>query len=632
MKPSGQHKHDKKNELGKHTHNFDELGEEGIKLLVKGNLENIPEISFKKPKSEKEKKEAKEKKETKKENKKNELNQLVEEIEKNFEKFQGTKQIAQQQTQQQIPIYIPQYTEPTGRNLNVGNLTEINNMILEKENELREYYEEQFKEKWSEIEDNYKILEDKALEEDKEIAFRDPILPQTNLTPPPIYQQEEEPPKFIDDFEVVQKPSAELTPSQEFEYETPRKSFADNVVDLLEIFDDEMLNKYKNINKKNETLKEINEEQDKLINSKQTQLDQLNETIKIMEQSVNLSKNDINKLENELINKMNEIQNLTDENEKLQKMKEAEILSLQLNSSEDINELQEQLQKVKDEKKETQQELETLKLLNTKIDSDSEDLQDINISPAEEQLINFDLDNDSRTLLLRQYLPSNLIPKQKNRMIKLYEIMVEILNRLGNDDGLRNEIKTILNNNSNITQTNFITQLSEIFDAKRFVAEEQLQNQIISERVAEAENEEFISIINEIDEQLITIQNEFNELQNRRKSRVDEIKEFESNLEELIDEYETLIFTLETAFSDAGINNINEINIIDDEHERENLIALNNYIIEQKETIQPFIEEIKDKLLTMKLELDKLEIELKFKKEDINITKKRSDNAKKRLL
>ena len=123
MKPSGNHKHDKNNIEGKHTHDFEELEEEGLKLIVKGSLKNIPNLIIKKPKSDKQKKQAKEKRESKKQEKKNDLNELIQTIEKNFEKFQGTKALAQQSTQQQIPVYIPQYTAPTGKNLNVENLS-----------------------------------------------------------------------------------------------------------------------------------------------------------------------------------------------------------------------------------------------------------------------------------------------------------------------------------------------------------------------------------------------------------------------------------------------------------------------------------------------------------------------------
>ena len=649
MKPSGNHLHSKSNLEGKHVHDFDELGEQGVKILVKGSLKNMPEFSFKKAKTNKQKNEAKEKRDEKKQEKKNELNQLIESIEANFNKFQGTKEIAQQTVAQQIPVYIPQYTPPTGNNLTVENLTEINNMILSKENELKQYYEQEYQQKWDEIEQAYTELENRALEEDREIAFKEPVMPQIEqplsepdlalpvirpvpLPLPPQYTPPTlpPPPTVIDDFELIPKPT-ELTPSEEFEYEPEQKSFADNVVDLLGIFDDEVLNKYKNMNPKLKVLEEINEEQNKLIKSKQNQLNQLNETIELMEQSVNLSKNDIDKLENELLNKIEEIKGLTDENEKLQKMKEAEILSLQLNSAEDVNDLKEQLKVVKEEKLQTEQELINLKLLNTKINE--EDLEDINISPAEEQLINYDLENDVKAQFLRQYLPIKLIPKQKNKLDNLYETMNRRLNSIG-DNELRNEITSFLNQNSMfITQKDLIEQLknNQLSLEEKFNNEEQLQRQIITERVAEAEEEEVVEIINQIDENLVKIQNQYNELQTKRKERQNEIKKFDEGLNEIIDEYESLISTLDSSLKNAGINDIDEIDEIDNEDEKNNLLALNSYIEEQKETLEREIGDIHETLFEMQRELNELEIELIEKEKEMKNTQQRSVITKQKL-
>ena len=173
MKPSGKHKHDKENELGEHTHDYEELDDEGLKLIVKGKLKNLPNFSFKKPKTEKQKKEAEEKKEEKKKNKKEQLNELIDTIENNFSKFQSKKQIAQQTSGSSIPIpiYIPQYTQPTGKNLNVETLTEINDMILKKENELKQYYEREYKKSFTEVDRQYNQMETQT-EPDKEYERR----------------------------------------------------------------------------------------------------------------------------------------------------------------------------------------------------------------------------------------------------------------------------------------------------------------------------------------------------------------------------------------------------------------------------------------------------------------------------
>ena len=624
-----------------------EKGEEGIKLLVKGKLKDIPEISFKKPKTEKQKKEAKERKENKKENKKNELNNLIEEIENNFEKFQSKKQLAQQSSQQTIPIYIPQYTAPTGRNLNVENLTEINNMILEKENELKEFYEEEFKKKWDEIEESYIELENRALEEDREIAFREPsiqppVLPSIEppvlptIEPPvlPIIQPVPEPPRsVINDFELLPKP-AELTPSQEYEYEAPQKSFADNVVDLLSIFDEEVLNKYKNMNPKLEKLTEINEEQEKLINSKQEQLNELNETIELMTNSINLSKSDIDNLESDLINRMNEIRSLTDENEKLKKMKEAEILSLQLNSSEDINNLQEQLKIVQDERDKTTEELNSLKFMNI-FDSENkteeqEQVIQMNVSQAEQELINVDIDNDFKTQFLRQYINERLIPKQINVLDTMYETMSEILNRLG-DDGLRDRIKTIIGTDKKIKQKNFIDELikNKLSVIEQFKNEEALQNQNILKQVEDMEDEERIKIITESDEMLLKIKKEYEELIKTKTQNEEEIEEYENDLEQFVEEYESLVFTYETSLENADIEDISEIDEVEDELEREQLLSLFTYIKDQKETLEPVIDDIKEKLLNRRLQLDQNEITLLDLEEQIGNLEKRIDDARK---
>jgi len=207
------------------------------------------------------------------------------------------------------------------------------------------------------------------------------------------------------------------------------------------------------------------------------------------------------------------------------------------------------------------------------------------------------------------------------------------LNSIG-DNELRNEITSFLNQNSMfITQKDLIEQLknNQLSLEEKFNNEEQLQRQIISERVEEAEEEEVVSIINQIDENLLKIQNEFNELQTKKKSREDEIKEFDEGLNEIIDEYESLISTLESALKNAGINDIDEIDTIENEDEKQNLLALNKYIEEQKDTLEGEIGDIHDTLFEMQKELDILQIELLEKEKEINNTKERSAMAKKRL-
>ncbi len=626
MKPSGEHIHNKDNKKGKHTHDFEELGEEGIKLLIKGKLKNIPEVSFKKPKTEKQKKEAKEKREQTKQEKKDELNKLVEEIEKNFEKFQGTKQIAQQQTQQQIPIYIPQYTQPIGKNLNVENLTEINNMILEKENELKEYYETQFKQKWSEIEDNYKELEDRALQEDREKAFlinEQPVLPEIKPIP--------QPPSVIDDFELIQTPE---TPPIQTDFQQPdpnKQSLSDNVIDLLDIFDKEMLQKFKNTEKRNETLEIINTQQQELIDTKTNQLEQLNETINLMEQSVNLSKSDIDRLENELLNKFNEIKLLTDENEKLEKMKEAEILSIQLDGANNIAQLTEELGKVADERDNIQEELETLKLLNIEKPSPAEEnIIEDNKSQAERLLLEVDDDNKRKREFLEKYISSNKIPKNKNRLDQLY-LISNILIEAKGENFLKQNLDNILNKNPQITQKNLNIELYKIRQELES-EEEQLQKQIINEMIEESNNEERLKILSDLESQRLEILTSIEQEKEKINEVEDDIEENEKNLRDFIREYETLILTIETEFENIGISDITEINKIEDEGDKEQLLSFFEYIDETKNKLEELINNIKNKLENGKILLDRKNIQMLEFKEDLTLINNKIEKLKKELL
>ena len=631
-----------------------EPGEEGIKLLIKGKLKNIPEFSFKKPKSEKEKLEAEAKKEAKKETKKNDLNVLIDQIEKNFEKFQTTKKIAQQQTQQQIPIYIPQYTPPQGKQLNTQNLTEINNMILEKENEIKEYYETKFNLKWSNVEDAYNLMEQQVLEEDREIAFREPVLPTEQSEQPtlPIIRPVPQPPSIIDDFELIDDDKPKNIQTQDFEQETTLKSFADNVVDILGIFDEEMLNKFKNANNKTETLEAVNKEQQTIIDSKQSQLNQLNETIELMNDAVNLSKNEIDKLEKTLIDRINEIKTLTDQDEKNKKIKEAEILSLQLNSAEDVNELQEQLKLVKQERDETKNELETLKLLNAdknekdrlkalelldKIRGTRAEDDDENISVAERELLNIDPEIFAKKEFLSNYIPDNKVPTNKQRLKTMYDLFNDIIKERG-EEVLRNRINAILFETPTIKQTDFIKELSKerenIVDMfnKAKKEEEARQRQILDERVREAENEEKIEILNQIDIEIKKITDEFNKINVEKEKKLIKSVEYKEELDQLIQEYEGLLLTLDKAFEDAGINGIEDIENIEDEDQKNTFNATFEYINDTKNDLQNMIEDLKDFIIKEDEELRLLDIELFDKEDQIKTLKKKKEIVDKQIL
>ena len=674
MKPSGNHKHDKDNIEGLHTHDFEDLGEEGIKLLIKGKLKNIPEFNFKKPKSEKQKKEAKQRKEERKQTKKEQLNNLINDIENNVEKFQTKKQIAQQSVGQNIPIYIPQYTPPTGKNLNVENLTEINDMILKKENQLREYYEEEFKKKWSEIEENYNILEQKEVERirERDLQVEIPVIK------PPIEETIQRPEltemSQIEEFEkdeTLQPP--ELIPTREFEYMPEEESLEDKVLGLLDIFDDEVLQKFKQADPKNKTLEEINIQQQQIINSKQNQLEELIEFEKDLKRVLNLDKETINRLESQLMEKIKEINLLTDENEKIKKIKEAEILSIQLDEANNITELNEEINRVKEERDKVKEELDNLKFMNLfekdKATEQQQQLIEMNISEAEEILTERDTDGDYRKEFLKEYIPIQLVPKQKNLLNTIYETTQKILINEG-EEKLREHINRIIETNGlNMGISNFSIELAKdiqptileglkimeedlqkrikedesdeseekIEDVEEYLEEkrekeEEKQLRIIKEMAEEADNEQNISELTEAEERRKNILMAIEKLKEQRNEIENDINEKEQELNDFIDEYEGMILTYETELQDKGIEEIGDIDEIENELERESLLSLNNYINETKNELEKYIDEIKQKLVDGKLLLDRKEIQILEYEEDLDFIDNQIEILKEELL
>jgi len=569
MKKSGNHKHDKDNIEGLHSHEYEELEEEGIKLLVKGKLKNVPEISFKKPKTEKQKKDAKETREAKKQNKKNELTQLVEDIEKNFDKFQGKKQLAQQGVQQTIPIYIPQYTPPSGKNLNTDYLSEINNMILEKENELKEYYEKEFNQKWSEIEEAYNILEDKEVERIRQKALE--ITPQLTSQLIPSQQTEYIPeeveitPQLIpsQQTEVIPEEveiTPQLTPSQQTEVIPEEESLEDKVVGLLDLFDNEVLSKFREADPNLKNLEELNEEQEEIIDTKEIELKKQQQLIEEIEEE-----------RNQLLKEMEMIPMMEQEYaEALQQIQEREDIIFELNGVVD----------------KTKEELDNLKFMNQFKEDRTEEQQkliDENItSPAEQQLIKRDIENSTEYLALSSLgIPKNLIPLQKSKLRDLY-----LLVRKTNEEDLNFILET-----KPKSQKQFYQQLStprkdilEIIKKKEEEErqqEEERQKQIINEMVETAESEELSENLFKITQELVLIQKSINKKQNEIQKKKDEIRILTQNIEEvnemideLVTEYENLILTLEK----------NEIDYAD------------TYLIESKEQVTNEIEKFKEEI------------------------------------
>ena len=769
MKPSGKHKHDKENELGEHTHDYEDLDDEGLKLIVKGKLKNLPNFSFKKPKSEKQKKDAKEKREEKKKNKQEKLNELIDTIENNFSKFQQKKQIAQQSSGSSIPIpiYIPQYTQPTGNNLNIDTLSEINDMILKKENELKQYYEKEYKKSFSEVDNKYREnnpetelpststfipsdtspeyenklkelndyynelikfrdvllkerdelskksntsqqerneynikleqlddlynqllrerqeLEEFRIEEEKraigdftnirlpsqltqqeETEFIPPsVVPPLNLElfgsnedderfetprddiiqpqltlqsqtefepiqlPPPLpipqlIQTEESEfipqttPKLSEGFELVEFEEPELPTrpplilSQEQEEERARP-ISEDIVDLLDILDDTVINKFKQTRIFTD-LEDLNQQQEEIIDAKQIQLqeqqnliDNLEENLfELSEQDRDVREQDKLLLEEELRLRLQELEQAKDEKEKLEIIKEAEILEIKLKGADNTKQLKDAINKIKEEKLKTEKELESLELLNQEMRERKEqdiDRIDRNTTDAEKKLL--ERDNNYYVSHLQDLgIPDNLIPRRDNALTSLYEMIQGI-----DLETRQSRINNILQEyGPNMTQKKFMEELvkerESIVDVFKRKEEEELLKKIEEEKQDENINEEMQSILIAYEKD---IENKTKEKQNKQdeiQSDEDIIASLVEETKEVQEEIENLINSISSELENKGILSVDDIDKIENESEREEMKE--NY-----EFIEHYINE-----LTTQIELSKDDIKQKIKK------------------
>jgi len=392
--------------------------------------------------------------------------------------------------------------------------------------------------------------------------------------------------------------------------------------------------------------------------------------------------------------KINEINQLEDENLKIKKIKEAEILSIQLDSANNITELTDELKKVADEKDRVEKELESIKFMNEydrDVVIDAEDIVYENTSVAEKKLLEKD---DRRTNYLRDSLsiPERLIPEIKNEkklnkmfdnfqnleaMLGRNELNIKIKKILSDDpditstrftnkikklieslekeeeleleenefdrylsmtnlqqeydiperlipelkdkenldemlntfenledmiggDKLNNKINKILSDNPNITQSEFKSKYTALFEEVQRQPQEQLQpeerQKQIDRQIRKAEIDERFNKTVEIE----SLQNKIKKKQELIKNQQENIIEIEEELDQLINEYESLIFTFDEALEAAGIENISEIDEIDNERQRESLITLYKYINETKEQLVDPIELAKKKISEVK--------------------------------
>ena len=197
---------------GTHTHNEllpDKLGKEGIKLIIKGDLKNLPNISFKKKKPRKPRDNTK---------KKDDLEKLVKTIESKIKDFEGKKQIVERVissggTIQQVPVYIPQFSVP--EKPSKDDLNNIINDVFGAENNLRQYYEQTTNQPFIEIEeifDNEEEAPDLPNEDPPPPRLEEPDLPIEDPEPQRIEEdlpiEEEAPQRIEEDLPIEEEEEA----------------------------------------------------------------------------------------------------------------------------------------------------------------------------------------------------------------------------------------------------------------------------------------------------------------------------------------------------------------------------------------------------------------------------------------
>tara|TARA_R110002050_G_scaffold104456_1_gene213868 strand:- start:364 stop:2610 length:2247 start_codon:yes stop_codon:yes gene_type:complete len=709
---SGKHKHG----TGKHKHNkqqllIDKLGKEGVKLLVKGKLKHIPNITIRQPN----------KKPRDNSKKKEDLEEIAREIQKNIKEFQGKKNVVERvmgggggggaggagsSSVSVVPIHIPQFSVP--QNPSKNNLNDINNTVLETENDLREFYEREnegrsFLEIEEIYEDNPDEFDDLPILEEIDEG-EDDILPEDENEGDRMIQEAQNIPQPVNDdidrlrelFEdmrnrqsgipIIEEPESEddndnqqlaieapeqlaielppdnpmnediqnlspptspsLLPAQQNLNDwteipdilelppailanvyrpRPERTLMDNISDVVDITEGTILNWFSEAKPKklalNQSqsefeaydrteedaklfLEQINDDQDELIRLKDDELKEKEKILQEMEDANKLTEKELNNLENEIGKSLSVIENMKEGKEKDEKIKEAQILSLQLEGFEKQEELRDTIEALNIEVDDTKNELDNLKnlqkpaKLSLNSQNEFENITQFQLSTQEEE----QLQNQRNREIEAEKISENLQELgirhnigSYNNIIKLEELRQEI-----NDDELFTLYARSIyeNGGENVAVKKFLKQMTEIINRpnRNFEAEEELQRQIVAERVRENEYENDQSSINDIKNNIDKNKTELDKKKTLLEQKRKDLEIYKKDLFELENEYDNLVSTLEAEFERNNINDISDINEIEDDRDRESLLALWSYINTEGNELNNYIEEMKDKL------------------------------------
>ena len=139
-------------------------------------------------------------------------------------------------------------------------------------------------------------------------------------------------------------------------------------------------------------------------------------------------------------------------------------------------------------------------------------------------------------------------------------------------------------------------QISNRDYERNFREEEQLQRQIIEERVSEDEYENNQSIINQIKNDMDNNKSELDKKRTTIENKINELESYTDDLNEVKREYDNLISTLESELDRNDIDSIDEVDSIGDERDRESIVALWSYIDAESNELNSYIEEMKNRI------------------------------------
>lgn len=707
----GKHKHG--NGKHKHKHNktqllIDKLDKEGIKLLVKGKLKHVPNISIRQPKPNKPRDNSK---------KKEDLEEIAREIQKNIKKFEGKKNVVERvmggggggaggsgsSSVSVVPIHIPQFSVP--QNPSKNNLNDINNTVLETENDLREFYEEEnpgrsfleIEEIYEENQDEFDDLpnleaidegEDDILPEDENEGDR--MIEEAENIPQPVNQDINRLRELFQDMRnrpsgipIIEEPESDddndnqllaiegppynpmnedilnlppppptpsLLPAQQnlddwteipdilelpptilqTVYRPPERTLMDNVSDIVDIAEGTILNWFSEAKPRklapnqSETefqaydrtdddaklyLQTINNEQDELIKLKNEELKEKEKLLQDMEDVNKLTEKDLNDLEIEIGEKLSLIETMKEGKEKDDKIKEAQILSLQLEGFEKQEELRDTIEELNLEVDDTKNELDNLQnlqkpsKLGLSSQNEFQNITQFQLSSQEQEHLQNQRSRESEAEALSKNFKELGIRHNigsYNNIIKLEELRQQ----LGDNMFLQIANSIYENEGQNVSVNTFLKQMLEISNrpiGRNIEEEEQLQRQIIKERVNENEYEDNQSSINDIKKNIDKNKTELDKKKTLLEEKKKDLEIYKNDLNELESEYDNLISTLESEFERNNITDISDIDDIEDERNRESLLALWSYINTEGTELSTYIQEMKNRI---NLEID----------------------------